>query len=68
MPGGNLARPEYEKKATPYHMALILLVLVLLLSVGALPAQTIQREEGIVIDGSTSRKVRRRSFQEYLRS
>lgn len=59
-----------RKRRTPYHQALVALLILLLISAPALRAQTAPREEGILIDESASIAKGRTQdlFREYLRS
>ena len=59
-----------RKRRTPYHQALVALLTLLLICTRALHAQTILREEGILIDESASISKGRTQdlLREYLRS
>ena len=59
-----------RKRRTPYHKALVVLGTLLLIYVRALHAQTIEREEGTIVDESMSisKDGTKDLFQDYLRS
>jgi len=66
MAGIRRAQSDRKRRSPPYHKALTTLIVLALIYVPRSHSQIIQRDEGILIDGSTS--ISRDLFREYVRA